>query len=214
VALVYGSLLRHLRREEEAAREMADACVSLSSEHGFRQWLAMARIYRGSALAALGRAEEGLSEIREGLAVYGATGAGAERPTFLTLLAEAQWRRGAWQDGLAAIAEALDIIAENGECAYEAELYRIRGELLLGGSAPDQSGAEAAFRHAREIGRRQNARSWELRAATSLAQLWQRQGKRQEARGLLGEAHTWFTEGFDTTDLKEAKALLGELSST
>ena len=213
MALVYGSLLRRLRREEQAAREVADSCVALSAEHRFPQWLGMARIYGGSTLAALGKMDEGLAEIREGLSAYRATGAGAERPTFLALLAEVYWRRGAWQDGHAAVSEALDIIAENGECAYEAELHRIRGELVLGRSPADQGEAEASFQRAREIARSQSARSWELRAATSLARLWRRQGKREEARGLLGEAHAWFTEGFDTADLKEAKALLDELSS-
>lgn len=213
VALVYGSLLRRLRREEEAAREVADACIALSGEHGFPQWLGMARIYGGSALAALGRVEEGLAEIREGLGAYLATGAGAERPTFFTLLAEVHWRRGAWQDGLAAISEALDIIADNGECAYEAELHRIRGELLLGRSPREQGEAEASFHRAREIARSQSARAWELRAATSLARLWQRQGKHEGALSLLSEVYAWFTEGFDTADLKEAKVLLDDLSS-
>ncbi|MBI2467200.1 MAG: AAA family ATPase [Candidatus Rokubacteria bacterium] len=213
VTLVYGSLLKHLRREEQAAREVADACIALAREQGFPQWLSMAQIYGGSALAALGRMEEGLAEIREGLAAYRATGAGAERPTFLTLLAEVHWRRGAWQDGLVAVSEGLDIIAENGECAFEAELHRIRGELLLGRSPADQGEVEASFQRARGIARSQSARSWELRAATSLARLWQRQGKREDARGLLGEVYAWFTEGFDTADLKETKALLDELSS-
>jgi predicted ATPase len=213
VALVYGSLLRRLRREEPAAGEAADACMALSKEHGFPQWLGMARIYGGSALAARGGVEEGLAEIREGFAAYLATGAGAERPTFLTLLAEVHWRRGAWEDGLAAISEALHIIAENGEGAYLAELHRLRGELLLGPLPAGQDEAEAAFRHAREIARSQSARSWELRATTSLARLWQQQGKRQEARALLGEVYAWFTEGFETADLQEAKAVLEELAS-
>lgn len=213
MALVYGSLLRRLRREEQAAWDVADACIALSGEHGFPQWLGLARVHRGSALAALGRVEEGLAEIREGLTTYRATGAGAERPRLLTLLAEVHWRHGAWQDGLTAISEALDIVAENGERVYEAELHRIRGELLLGRSAADQGEAEASFHRAREIARSQGARSWELRAGTSLARLWQRRGKREEARGLLGEVYAWFTEGFDTADLKEAKALLDELSS-
>jgi class 3 adenylate cyclase/predicted ATPase len=211
VALVYRALLRRLRREEQAAVEAADACVALSGEHGFPQWLGEARIYRGSALVALGRAEEGLGEMREGLAAYQATGAGVDRPAFFTLLAEAHWRRGAWQDGLAAVAEALDIIADNGECAYEAELHRLRGELLLGRSPADEGEAEASFRCARAIAESQSARSWELRAATSLARLWRRQGKREEARGVLGEVYGRFTEGFDTADLEEAKTLLDEL---
>jgi predicted ATPase len=213
VALVYGSLLRRLRREEQAARELADSCVALSGEHGFPQWLGMGRIYRGSALAALGQIEEGLAEIREGLGAYRATGAGAERPTFFTLLAEAHWRQGAWQDGCATISEALDIIAENGERAYEAELHRIRGELVLVRSPADQGEAEACFRRALEIARSQRARSWELRAAMSLARLWQRQGMREKAHGLLGEAYGWFAEGFDTADLIDARALLEELMS-
>ena len=213
VALVYGSLLRHLRRDEPAAREAADACIALAREHDFPQWLGMARIYRGSALAALDAVEEGLTEMLEGLAAYLATGAGAERPTFFTLLAEVHWRRGAWQDGLDVISDALYIIAENGECAYEAELHRIRGELLLGCSPAGQGDAEASFHHAREIARSQKARSWELRATTSLARLWQRQGRRDEARGVLSEVYGWFTEGFDTADLEEANALLDELSS-
>jgi predicted ATPase len=143
--------------------------------------------------------------------------AGAARPSMLTLLADAQQTVGQTMEGLNTVAEALAAVEKNGERLFEAELYRIKGQLSLqskqvkasqGKSIED---AESSFLKAIEVARRQQAKSLELRASTSLSRLWLQQGRKQQARGLLAEIYGWFTEGFDTSDLKEAKALLEEL---
>jgi predicted ATPase len=175
---------------------------------------------RGWAIAVQEHSTEGLVQIRQGLDTYRATGAEFQRPHFLTMLAEASGLLGQPEGGLAALEEALNLVEKTGERYYEAELHRQRGELLLlraAKSHPDQSSreqheAEMCFQHALDVARQQQAKSLELRAAMSLARLWQRQGKRVEARVLLAPIYGWFTEGFDTTDLQEAKALLEALT--
>jgi predicted ATPase len=126
------------------------------------------------------------------------------------LLAEAYGRAGRADEGLELLAEALEASHRTGECVYDAEIHRLKGELLL--AQGDEAGAEARFRRAIEVAREQSAKSWELRATTSLCRLWQKQGKRRKARRELAGVYNWFTEGFDTADLKEAKALLDDLS--
>jgi predicted ATPase len=134
------------------------------------------------------------------------------RPYGLALLAEAYAKVGQREEGLTLLAEALAVTHDSGERRWDAELYRLNGELLMARSAEDDAEAETCFRQALEIARGRQAKSWELRAAMSLSRLWQRQGKRHEARNLLAPIYSWFTEGFDTADLQEAKALLEELS--
>jgi predicted ATPase len=129
----------------------------------------------------------------------------------LAALAEAHGKAGQVEKGLALIAEAQEFVAKTGECVFEAEIHRIKGELLLARSPSDPAEAETSFREALDVARRQSAKSWELRTATSLARLWERQGKRDEARDLLAPVYAWFTEGFDT-NLRDAKALLEELA--
>jgi predicted ATPase len=148
------------------------------------------------------------------LAAYRATGGELWRPYFLSLLAEAYGKVGQVEEGLSALAEALDFVGRTGERFSEAELYRIKGELTLQQSSvrSPESEAEACFQKAIAIARRQQAKSFELRAATSLSRLWQSQGKQYEAYKMLSEIYGWFTEGFDTKDLQEAKALLEELT--
>ena len=140
-----------------------------------------------------------------------ATGAQSGRTLILTLLADVHLRRGTWEEGLSAVDEALTIIANTGERLCEAELHRLRGELLLARSPDDPTAAESCFHEAIEIARQQSARSWELRAATSLARLCQSQGRREQARTVLGPVLAWFREGRDTRDLREAQALLDAL---
>jgi predicted ATPase len=135
----------------------------------------------------------------------------ALQPWFLALLAEAQGTMGQPAEGLMTLTEALTLADKTGERWYEAELYRLKGELLLQQNSDNQAEAENCFHHAIHIAQNQSARSWELRAATSLARLWQQQGKRQEAHDLLAPVYHWFTEGFDTADLQDAKALLDDL---
>ena len=143
---------------------------------------------------------------------YRATGAEIIRPYFLALLAEAHGTMGQPEAGLTALTEALTLVDKTGERWYEPELYRLKGELLLQQSSDNYTEAETCFHQAIAIAHNQQAKSFELRAATSLARLWQQQGKRQEAHDLLAPVYGWFTEGFDTADLQDAKALLEALA--
>src|SRR5215471_17280019 len=158
----------------------------------------------GWVLVQQGQAQEGMAQITQGLVTYRTTGAEISRPYYLALLAEAYGIQGEPEEGLTALAEALTLTDTTGERWYEAELYRLKGELLLQQSSDHQAEAESCFHQAIAIAQNQQAKSWELRAATSLARLWQQQGKRQEAHDLLASVYNWFTEGFDTLDLKDA----------
>ena len=164
---------------------------------------------QGWALVEQGQVEAGIVQIRQALSSYRATGAGLDVPKILALLAGAYGKARQVEEGLDVLVEALNLVDQAGERYYEAELYRLKGELLL---AKDETEAESHFRRALEVARGQEARALELRAATSLARLWQQQGKKAEARELLAPIYAWFTEGFDTQDLKDAKALLDELT--
>jgi predicted ATPase len=208
-ALNFAGCLHIFLREGQATQEQAEAAITLSTEHGFPHWFALGTILRGWALAEQG--EAGTAQIRQGMAAWRAAGAELARPYFLGLLAAACTKQGQAEEGLSALAEALATVHETGEHFYEAELYRLQGELLLARSTQQTIEAETCFHQALDVARRQLAKSWELRAAMSLSRLWQRQGKRDEARQLLAAVYGWFTEGFDTTDLQEAKALLEEL---
>jgi predicted ATPase len=185
--------------------------IALSTERGFTLWLAMATGLRGWAMAEQGRHEEGIAQIQESLAASSATGAELWRPHFLCLLAEACMETGRLDDGLNALTEAMAAADGNEIRFYEAEMHRLKGELLL--KQDDSNGAEAqsCFERAIEIARKQSAKSLELRATMNLARLLAKQGKGDEARTMLAEIYNWFTEGFDTADLKDAKALLDEL---
>ncbi|HEV8713986.1 MAG TPA: AAA family ATPase, partial [Candidatus Binatia bacterium] len=216
-ALGMAARFHQLRREGQAVKERAEAMIALSTEQGFPYWLALGTIWRGWALAARGQTEEGIAQIRQGLAAYQATGAEAGRPWYLALLAEAYGKVGQAEEGLNVLTEALEVVNKTGERMYEAELYRLKGMLTLQSkvSSPKsqvEREAEEFFQKAIEIARKQQAKSLELRAVMSLSRLWQQQDKTAEARQMLAEIYGWFTEGFDTADLKEAKALLEELA--
>ena len=195
----------------EARSDSTADLLALAREQLFPYWLAVGRITRGWALAHQGQGGEGIEEIRQGLAAYHATGAELGRPWFLALLAEAYGKAGRAEEGLHVIAEGLAAAAHTGEGFFEAEQYRLQGELLLAHSGEKHPMAESCFHHALDSARRQQAKWLELRAAVSLSRLWQHQGKRVEARALLAPIYGWFTEGFDTADLQEAKALLAAL---
>jgi predicted ATPase len=173
--------------------------------------LVSATVLQGWALAVLGQGAEGIAQIRQGLAAWQAMGEALYQPRFRALLAEIYGKVGQTEAGLTVLAEVLAEVRTNGLCYCEAELYRLKGTLLqaVGGSGE----AEACFHQALAVARRQQARSWELRAATSLARLWQQQGKRAEARELLAPIYGWFTEGFDTADLRDARTLLSALAT-
>jgi predicted ATPase len=218
--LYLDTLLYQLCRDALAVRDQADAAITVATAQRFALMQALGPIMRGWAIAVQEHSTEGLVQIRQGLDTYRSTGAEFQRPHFLALLAEASGLLGQPEGGLAALEEALTLVEKTGERYYEAELHRQRGELLLLRAAKsrpaqdsqEQHEAETCFQHALDVARQQQAKSLELRAAMSLGRLWQRQGKRVEARALLAEVYDWFTEGFDTADLQEAKALLDALA--
>jgi predicted ATPase len=209
-ALVHAVLLHQFLREAQSVQERAEELIALSTEQGFPLWLAYGTILRGWALTAQGAGAEGITQMRQGLAAFRATGAKIHRPYFLGLLAEAYGKVGQPEEGLTVLVEALAIVDNTEERNWEAELHRQKGQLLLALSEENQAEAEACFHKAIEIARRQSAKSLELRAVMGLSRLWQ-QEKQEEAHQLLAKIYGWFTEGFDTVDLKEAKALLEEL---
>jgi class 3 adenylate cyclase/predicted ATPase len=188
-------------------------CVAIASEHGFALWAARGRILQGWADAQRGQATTGIARIRDGLAAAAATGSRVHTPLYLTLLAEALALAGEIEEGLAALDDALAQAAASGEKGWDAEIHRLCGELTGRLPYPGSAKAEDSFRTALAIAREQGTRGYELRAATSLARLWREQGRRDEARDLLAPLYGSFTEGFDTQDLKEAEALLGELAA-
>jgi predicted ATPase len=165
---------------------------------------------RGWCLTVAGGAAEGIPLLRQGIANYRATGANRLMPFYLTILAEALWMGAQPQAGLDRLAEAAKLVETTQERWAEAEMHRLRGTLLL--AVHDVAAAENSFQQVPTIAQRQSAKLWELRAASSLARLWRDQGKRSEARDLLAPIYGWFTEGFDTPVLQDAKALLDELA--
>jgi predicted ATPase/class 3 adenylate cyclase len=193
------------------AVEHAETSRRLAHEHGFVQQMANETYRQGLLLAQQGQLQEGIAHMQQGWVAYRATGANVRQPMYLAPLAEAYGQAGQVDEGLQVLAEALIYVEQSGECWWEAELHRLKGELLLLQSSDNRAEAAASFQQALAIAQRQQAKSWELRAATSLARLWQRQGKRAEAYELLAPVYGWFTEGFDTADLQEAKALLEAL---
>jgi len=230
-ALLFVTILHQLRREERMAQEHAEAVLAVSREHGLVMYQAQAMIVRGWALFEQGRQEEGIEQMRQGLAAYQATGTELLRPQFLALLAEALGKTSRSAEALRELEEPLEAAHRSGDASYLAELYRVKGELLLV-QATDRAVSRAAthgelmfeaeptlipqakdcFNQSIKIAQQQKAKAWELRAVMSLARLYQKQGKEEDARGLLAQIYDTFTEGFDTTDLREAKALLDELS--
>jgi predicted ATPase len=194
-------------REELLAR--ANALIAVADEHGFPWQRAVGTVYRGWALAESGQTTEGIALLQTGVAAYRATGTVTWVPFFLTLLADAEGMAKQRDEGLGHLAEAESVMAETEERWAGAELHRVRGELLR--ADHDPAGAERCYSQAINIAQQQSAKFWELRTATSLARLWREQGKRDAARDLLTPIYGWFTEGFDTPVLKEAKTLLDEL---
>jgi predicted ATPase len=211
-ALGLSAIFHSFRREVRFTQERAEAAISLAKEQGFPYWMALGALMRGWALAHQGQVQEGIEQITQGLRAYRATGAVASQPYFLALLAEAHGTMGQPAEGLMTLTEALTLAETTGERWYEPEMYRLKGQLLLQQSSDNQVEVENCFHHALAIARNQQAKSCELRTATRLARLWQQQGKRQEAHDLLAPVYNWFTEGFDTADLQEAKALLDALA--
>jgi predicted ATPase len=215
-ALGHNAWIHLYRREWQVAQEQAEAVITLCAEQGFAQMLAQGCIQLGWALAEQEQTEEGIVQTRQGLAAWRALGTELWQPYYLALLAEVYGKVGQAEEGLTLLAEALDLVGKTGERSWEVELYRLKGELTLKSKVPNpkskvEAEAEECFHRAIEVARKQQAKSLGLRAMVNLSRLWQKQGKKKEAQQMLAKIYGWFTEGFDTADLKEAKALLREL---
>jgi predicted ATPase len=200
-------------RDYAAANAQIDQCVALAEEKGVPFWKAFSTAHRGGILALTGEASDAVQTINSAITGYRSTGATLFTTSFLSYLALACADLGKFDDARRYIGEAMAAIETTKERWFEAEVNRIAGEIALKSPQPDATKAEEYFERALAVARKQQARSWELRAATSMARLWRDQGKRDEARELLAPVYGWFTEGFDTLDLREAKALLDALAS-
>jgi len=228
-ALTFIATIQQFRRDVEATKAQAEIALTYVTEQEFPNWIMFGPLLQGWALAEQGRGAEGIAQMHQGLAIHRAIGSELQRPYFLALLAEAYGKGEQIEEGLKALAEALDVTKRTGERFYEAELYRLKGQLVLqsGVRSPEsqppnphsafrnpqlETEAGACFHQAIAIARQQEAKAWELRATISLSRLWQHQGNQKEAHQVLAEIYGWFTEGFDTRDLQEAKALLEELA--
>jgi predicted ATPase len=194
-----------------AASAQADELAALAVQKGAVVWKAIAMLNQGLLLTMMGKASDAVQTMNSGIAAYRSTGSTTWTPWKLLILASAHAQLGQFDDARHCIGEAMTTLEASGERWCEAEIDRIAGEIALMSPERDARKAEAYFQRALEVARKQQAKSWELRAAMSMARLWRDQGKRDEARELLAPVYGWFTEGFDTLDLKEAKALLAEL---
>ena len=211
-ALFFAAIIAQFCGRIDSAQEQARTATRISAEHGFPVWGLAGTMLQGLVLAQKGQSKEGVVQIQDGIAGWKALGVEIELPSFLSLLVEAYRQEEQAQQGLSVLAEALERIDQSGERYYEAEIYRLRGELLLQTTQKKETEAEHCFQKAIDIARHQNAKSLELRAAMSLGRLWHQQGKRSEALRIIEEVYSWFTEGFDTKDLQEAKVLMRQLS--
>jgi predicted ATPase len=235
VGLCFVGILAQQSREVRAISHFVDQVISLSKERDFPYWWAFGTILRGWGKAQEGQAPEAIDLIRQGLTSYQNTGAESVRPYFLSLLADAYGKAGQADQAHQTLAEGLTLVQRTGESWCEAELHRLKGELTLQKGAGDwglgtgfptqqvpslkplvpwevAEEVEGYFLKAIDVAQQQQAKSFELRATVSLARLWQQQGKLAEAHHMLSSIYNWFTEGFDTKDAQEAKALLGTLS--
>jgi predicted ATPase len=197
----------HFEKAVAEAKELSD----LADETGSSYWKACATLHQGDLLALTGNFSDAVRMITSGIAAFRSTGATCWLPLHLSYLAKSYASLGQFDEAWRCVGEAMNKIETTKETWFEAEVNRIAGEIALKSPQPDAAKAEACFERALTVSRQQQAKSWELRAAMSLARLWRDQGKVQQARELLAPVYGWFTEGFDTRDLKEAKALLDAL---
>jgi len=210
-AQFWAVLLHYRRREAPEVQTRAEALLILATAQGFPFFVGFGTFLRGWALAMQGHGEAGLAQLHQGMATVLTTGQRLSQPFCLVLLAEAAGHAGQVAEGLRWLAEALTAFEASGRGDLLAEAYRLQGAVLLRQATPDAAQAEECFQQALTLARRQQAKSYELRAAMSLSRLWQQQGKRAAGHELLAPVYSWFTEGFDTADLQEAKALLEKL---
>jgi class 3 adenylate cyclase/predicted ATPase len=211
-AFPFAVLVHQLVGDRVTLADLVESMVAMSNEYGLRQWLAYGRIFENWIRAGQDRGQDAIDQIRHAIDEYRAMGSTIWVPAFQGLLADVCLKHGATEEGLTTIAEALELADVTGAHLWTPEFHRLRGELLLARAGAEEAHAEAAFRQAIDGAREQGARSWELRAAVSLSRLWERRGKREEARRLVGEVHGWFTQGFDTADLAAARRRLDELT--
>jgi predicted ATPase len=212
LALGFAATVHWGRREPALTQEYAEETITLSERLGFPTYLGLGRALRGWSRALSGEGEEGVAEMQQAMTDLAQTGTGVGAPGLLVMLAEGTWQVGRHDDALGALDVAAALAREGRGHNMSVEMHRLRGAILLDKDEGQAEEAEGLFRQAIDLARRQEAKWFELRAAASLARLWQRQGKRDAARELLQPVYDWFTEGFDTQDLKDAKALLEELA--
>jgi len=211
-ALGFAAIFHQMRRETQTTLERAEAVITLSADFDIPLWRAWGMVPKGWALVEQREIEAGMDRISWGMDTAQTMGAELLHPYFLGLLAEAYGKTGKPQEGCIVLTKALALVAKSEERWFDAELHRLKGQLLLQQSPDNATEAESCFQQAISIAQHQSAKSWELRAATSLAKLWQSQGKRQAVYDLLISIYDWFTEGHDTADLIDAKLLLDKLS--
>jgi len=211
LSLALGTVLHSLVGDNAGLTERTDQLIAVTTEQGFPRWRAMGTIYRGWLKVKKGDVAEGISLLRSGSAAYSATGAEAWMPHYISLIAAAYEVAGQIEEAVTLLDEALQLVERLGDRWFAAELDRHKGQLLQ--RQGHSEAAEELYRKALSIAQEQEAKLWELRAAASLARLRRTQGRPAEARDILAPVYGWFTEGFDTPDLKEAKALLIELRS-
>jgi predicted ATPase len=211
-ALLHAVHVHELRREVQAVQEHAEAMIAVCEAQGFTHWLDIGTFYRGWVLTAQGGKAEGMAQMHQSLAQLSYEK--LMRPYLSALLAEAYAISGQTEEGLTILEAALDEVEQGEGRFYTAELHRLKGELLLRQAITKAPQAEACFQQALDLARRSQAKWWDLRTATRLARLWQSQDKHQDAYDLLAPVYGWFTEGFDTPDLQDARTLLRQLSST
>jgi predicted ATPase len=207
-ASTVGLFLYQWRRETHFIHEQLKVCLALADQLGVPFLMSLCTVFQGWVQTQQGRFDQGITQIRRGIADYRATGLGVVCTCMLALLAEAHQQAGHIAEGLRTVLEALDLVDQHGERWWEAELHRLQAEFLLQGTTPDVARAETVLHHAIAVARSQQAKSLELRSTMSLCRLWQQQGKHRQAQKTLRDIYAWFTEGHDTADLQEAKALL------
>jgi adenylate cyclase len=205
------SAIHSMRGEVEAARTHAEVCMTMSDEHQITQYATLSRVLRGWSLVHLGQRDAGLAEIKANITHSRRTGVAFMRSWMLAAFAESYLEAGDAARSEEIIDEALKHVEMTGERLWEADLYRLRGEVVILSSPEDGDRAEASLLHGLEVARKQGAKSLELRAASSVAVLWRKHGRAADARALLAPVYDWFTEGFETADLRKARAVLDSL---
>jgi predicted ATPase len=211
-ALDFTACLYQFSRLGPEVQAAAEEEIRVATDQGFELWHALGTLHKGAGLLLQGRRDDALPLLLDGLREFRGTGAGLRVPYYLGMLGETYAQAGRVEEAFAAFDEALAVVDKNDDRFQEAELHRLKGEVLLAASADQRAEAEVCFQRAIDIARRQQSKAWELRATMSLARLWQRQGRREEAQTALAAAYGGYTEGFTTPDLVDARAMLESLA--